>query len=175
MPPDCGSTLRRDPRGGRSNSPSGANEKEQFYECLRSLVDALVTGLIEGTVAAAESERSGARGVEAVGACPGVWPTFRADVAEDQRGVEAIPAAKVYTSHPPQCRRTGRKVDGDDPSELFRFFVAHPEHLPAAYADEKPLPRPVHRVVCGYIAGMTDHFLLRQCREILRIPVSEAE
>ena len=26
---------------------------------------------------------------------------------------------------------------------------------------------PRHRVVCDYIAGMTDHFLLRQCRELL--------
>jgi dGTP triphosphohydrolase len=26
---------------------------------------------------------------------------------------------------------------------------------------------PRHRVVCDYIAGMTDHFLLRQCAELL--------
>ena len=38
--------------------------------------------------------------------------------------------------------------------------------MPKHYADLAQR-EPRHRVVCDYIAGMTDHFLLRQCHELL--------
>ncbi len=45
-------------------------------------------------------------------------------------------------------------------AELFEFYVAHPDKLPEYYVE--PLAAsPVHRVVCDYIAGMTDGFFLR--------------
>ena len=46
-------------------------------------------------------------------------------------------------------------------SELFAFWMAHPESLPHNYRDkakEESLPR----VICDYIAGMTDHFIYEQ-------------
>ena len=43
--------------------------------------------------------------------------------------------------------------------------------MPKHYA-ELAQNEPRHRVVCDYIAGMTDHFLLRQCQELLGAPVS---
>ena len=49
---------------------------------------------------------------------------------------------------------------------LFFFFMEHPDRMPRHYA-ELARNEPRHRVVCDYIAGMTDHFLLRQCRELL--------
>lgn len=52
---------------------------------------------------------------------------------------------------------------------LFSFFLAHPDRMPKYYAD-LALSSPRHRVVCDYIAGMTDHFLLRQCHELLGAP-----
>jgi len=48
---------------------------------------------------------------------------------------------------------------------LFRFFVEQPARMPRHYA-ELARTTPVHRVVCDYIAGMTDHFLLRQCSDL---------
>lgn len=47
--------------------------------------------------------------------------------------------------------------------ELFLFYLQYPERMPVAYA-EKTHRDPRHRVVCEYIAGMTDHFLLEQHR-----------
>jgi dGTPase len=44
--------------------------------------------------------------------------------------------------------------------ELFDFYVHHPEKLPGNYAEALETS-PVHRVVCDYIAGMTDGFFLR--------------
>ena len=37
-----------------------------------------------------------------------------------------------------------------------------------------PKNEPRHRVVCDYIAGMTDHFLLRQCRELLGLSAAHS-
>jgi dGTP triphosphohydrolase len=39
--------------------------------------------------------------------------------------------------------------------------MEHPSAMPEHYA-ELAKREPPHRVVCDYIAGMTDHFLLRQ-------------
>ena len=39
--------------------------------------------------------------------------------------------------------------------------------MPKQHAEMAEQP-PTHRIVCDYIAGMTDHYLLRQCREMLR-------
>jgi len=46
-------------------------------------------------------------------------------------------------------------------SELFAFWMEHPKALPHNYqekAEEESLPR----VLCDYIAGMTDHFIYEQ-------------
>jgi dGTP triphosphohydrolase len=41
--------------------------------------------------------------------------------------------------------------------------------MPKNYAEQTDT-EPPHRVVCDYIAGMTDHFLLRQYHELLGKP-----
>ena len=51
-------------------------------------------------------------------------------------------------------------------AELFDYYVEHPDAMPKAYA-ELAQRAPKYRVVCDYIAGMTDHFLLRQHAELL--------
>jgi dGTPase len=46
-------------------------------------------------------------------------------------------------------------------TDLFDFWMSHPESLPHSYQDkakEDTLPR----VICDYIAGMTDHFIFEQ-------------
>ena len=50
--------------------------------------------------------------------------------------------------------------------ELFRFFLDHPDRLPENYVEEAE-NQPLHRIVCDYIAGMTDGFFERCYRELL--------
>ena len=45
--------------------------------------------------------------------------------------------------------------------ELFRFWIAHPEELPQSYQEQLAEEKPA-RVICDYIAGMTDSFILRE-------------
>ena len=44
---------------------------------------------------------------------------------------------------------------------LFQFFLEHPERLPENYQEEAHY-QPLHRLVCDYIAGMTDRFAMRE-------------
>lgn len=46
-------------------------------------------------------------------------------------------------------------------SDLFRFWMENPGELPASYQEQLEQEKPA-RVVCDYIAGMTDNFILRE-------------
>jgi dGTPase len=45
-------------------------------------------------------------------------------------------------------------------AELFTYFLADPGRLPEAYSSQARSDAP-HRVVCDYIAGMTDSYFRR--------------
>jgi len=49
---------------------------------------------------------------------------------------------------------------------LFGYFLKHPRRLPTSYY-AKTQQEPVHRIVCDYIAGMTDNYLIGQHRKHL--------
>ena len=51
-------------------------------------------------------------------------------------------------------------------ARLFALFVAHPELLPEWHL-ERMRTLPVQRVVCDYIAGMTDGFFQRTAARLL--------
>jgi dGTPase len=56
-------------------------------------------------------------------------------------------------------------------AEMFQLFVDEPERLPD-YHRELSEMGPIHRVVCDYIAGMTDGFLHRTYEQMFgqRVP-----
>jgi dGTPase len=49
---------------------------------------------------------------------------------------------------------------------LFLYFCEHPETMPPLHA-ELANHQPRHRVVCDYIAGMTDRFLQQEHHRLL--------
>jgi dGTPase len=51
-------------------------------------------------------------------------------------------------------------------AELFGFFLEHPDRLPHPYS-EQAAGEAAHRVVCDYIAGMTDGFFRRTYQRIV--------
>jgi dGTPase len=51
--------------------------------------------------------------------------------------------------------------------ELFEFWMAQPGRLPLSY-QEITRAEPLARVVCDYIAGMTDHFIYEQYEKYCR-------
>lgn len=51
-------------------------------------------------------------------------------------------------------------------SELYRYFVIHPEKMPQEFLPTADDGEPVERHVCDYIAGMTDRYAIRVYADI---------
>jgi len=133
----------------------GATPRERFHEGLRQLVDQMVTGLIEGTVNA--TRQAGVDGFEAVRQYPSRLAAFTPEAQAASRDLKRFLYAKVYAS---EALGADRERSMSAIAELFRYFLADPERLPEPYA-EQARETPPHRVVCDYIAGMTDAFFNR--------------
>jgi dGTPase len=137
----------------------GATDRERFYEGLRHMVDALVSGLIEGTVRTARD--SGAESFEDVREWPRRLAAFTADAAAASQELKQFLYARVYASPALQADRQ-RSMNAI--AELFEYFLEDPERLPEAYT-ERAKKGPPHRVICDYIAGMTDGYFNRVYRD----------
>ena len=133
----------------------------KFNEALKHVLDLLATSLIEHTRESIEA--AGVQAVEDVRRSPKRLAGFSPVMAEQNAALKRFLSARVY-SLPAIAEERDRSVLALE--ELFRFFLAHPDRLPPHYA-EQARHDPPHRVICDYIAGMTDQFLLRQCRDLL--------
>lgn len=140
--------------------PNGAT-KLTFNEALKRVFNGFATDLIENTQRAID--RSGVRAVEDVRSQPSRLAGFSQAVAEQNRLLKRFLSVKIY-SHDAIVEDRNRSVEALD--ALFQLFLDHPERMPEPYANQAE-QTPRARVVCDYIAGMTDHFLLRQWRELL--------
>ncbi len=159
-----GEIERANPGENRSRSKR-ASQKLRFNEALKRVLDLLATDLIENTGKAVAE--SGAGDVEKVRRLPSRLAAFSTGVAEENAALKRFLFARVY-SFPAIAEDRDRSVMSLE--ELFRFFMGHPDRMPPNYAEEAG-SEPLHRVVCDYIAGMTDQFLLRQHRELIGTPV----
>jgi dGTPase len=138
-----------------------ALEKLKFNEALKRVLDYLVTDLIQTT--RRRLQRAGIRSVAAVRAKPTRLVGLSPAASEENRKLREFLTRNLY-SHP--SIRAERKKITDSISGLFRYFLEHPRSLPASYQEKIP-GEPLRRVVCDYIAGMTDNYLLEQYRKYL--------
>jgi dGTPase len=133
----------------------GATERDLFQEGLRGLLDWLVSGLVQGTIEAADA--FSVEGVDDVRAHSRRIASFTLPTHAANRALKQFLHHTLYYSEPMtgERRRSATQI-----AELFEFWVSHPDKLPANYV-ESLASSPVHRVVCDYIAGMTDGYFLR--------------
>jgi dGTPase len=129
-----------------------APDGTRFQEILRQLIDLLVSGLIEGTARAADS--AGAGLPEDVRNHPVRLACMSEEARDTGARLKRFLHAHLYST-PPLLEERRRAAAGIE--RLFGHFCAHPEELPDGHR-ERIGPLPVHRVVCDYIAGMTDNF-----------------
>jgi len=148
--------------------PSGP-EKLKFNEALKRVLDQLATDLIDNT--RANVQKAGVHTVDDVRNHHARLAGFSASIAQANGALKRFLNQRLY-AHPVIVIDRDRSVAALD--ALFRFFMEHPTKLPQQYS-ERVAAEPLHRVVCDYIAGMTDHFLLRQCHELLGTPLEKAE
>jgi dGTPase len=148
--------------------PTG-RRKLKFNETLRRVFDRLVTDLIETTLR--QTQASGAETVEDIRRLDKRLAGFSPEIGAENAKLKRFLGEHLYSIAAISEDRD-RSVAALD--ALFSFFMDHPDRMPASYA-QVASTEPRYHVVCDYIAGMTDHFLLRQCRELIGIPVLEAE
>lgn len=133
-----------------------ALEKLKFSECLRRLLDRMAGDLIHASghrIRAARINRS--RDVRMHSErLLGFSPEVEAERAE----IKTFLHERLYESPVLSGDRTRHE---ELIAELFRFWMAHPEDLPGSYREQLEDTKPA-RIVCDYIAGMTDNFLLRE-------------
>jgi dGTPase len=141
-------------------APAG-RAKLLFNEALRSVLDHLASDLI--TTTREQIRAAGVRDVEGVRRAGKRLAQFSPDAARQNGELKRFLFTALYDN---AAIVEDRERSVDALEELFRYYVARSGAMPPYYA-EQALREPVHRVVCDYIAGMTDHFLLKQHRELV--------
>jgi dGTPase len=136
-----------------------SRDKLKFNEVLRHVLDMLASDLISNTQR--QVRESGVQSVEDVRRAP----CRLAGLSDSARAKNALLKAFLFThvySHPIITEDCARSIQCLE--ELFGYYLRQPYSVPEPY-EEMARDTPRHLVVCDYIAGMTDQFLLRQHQE----------
>ncbi len=137
----------------------GASEAVRMKEAVRGLINWLVTGLIEGTVGAAQ----GIAGLDEIRANPSRIARFSAETGTGSLDLKQLLRRQVY------CSETLLRLRGKSAgsvAELFQFFLDHPGRLNELYPEDPGSSAELHRRICDYLAGMTDGYFLRTCQQL---------
>lgn len=136
----------------------GAPERVQVQEVIRGLINFMVGGLLQGTIAATE----GISDFEAVRSAPERVVRFTGEAAQCSRELKVYLRNQVYES---DAVRSATRVSVGRMEALFDYLYTHPDQMPQLYREQSS-NEPLHRQVCDYIAGMTDGFFLKTCDQL---------
>jgi len=130
-----------------------APDKLKFNEALKRVLNCFVTDLIENIKA--RVVEAGVTSLDDVRHHPARLAGFSPAIEAERREAKAYLYKTLYESRPlqPEKNKAEKIV-----TETFDYLVAHPEALPPSY-QEKIAHEKLVRVICDYIAGMTDHYI----------------
>src|SRR5581483_6304668 len=132
------------------------HDKLKFNEALKRILDGFVSDLIQNTQLQLAQARI--KTVDDVRRCGQRLATFSPPIEEQRRKTKAFLYENLYFS----SALDPEKNDAEQiVTALFDFWMAHPEDLPQSY-QEKAEAEPLARIVCDYIARMTDSFIYDQ-------------
>src|SRR5271156_6147834 len=141
----------------------GAPEKLQFNETVRRILNRFADDLISNTQS--RLTQAGVRTLDDVRAHPVRLAAFSPTVdAERQQTKDFLHENLYYSPALAEEKNDAERIV----AELFAFWMNHPETLPPNY-QEKAKQESLPRIVCDYIAGMTDHFIYEQYEKHLSI------
>src|ERR1700676_709476 len=133
-----------------------APDKLKFNETLKRVLNLFVDDLITNT--RARLNQAKIQTLEGVRQHPERLAAFSPGIEADRKLNKDFLYENLYYS--PSL--AGEKEDAERVvKELFTFWMDHPETLPHNY-QEKAKQDSLPRVVCDYIAGMTDNFIFEQ-------------
>jgi dGTPase len=147
--------------------PAG-RDKLKFNAALRLVLDHLVTDLIDTTQERVLASRSGT--VDDIRRAPRRLAGFSEPFAERNTEMKRFLFKHIY-NHPAITEDRDRSIRSLE--ELFLYYLNSPGSMPASH-EESASTEARHVVVCDYIAGMTDQFLLRKHHEHFGSPASSA-
>ena len=133
-----------------------AIDKLKFNEALKRMFDRLVSDLIHETQKMIQD--AGVQSLRDVRTFPRRLASFSSAVDEERREAKEFLYANLY-----QSATLGPEKDDAERviGELFEFWMEKPGTLPQNYR-EKAKEEPLARVICDYIAGMTDNYIYEQ-------------
>ncbi|MGC2644938.1 MAG: deoxyguanosinetriphosphate triphosphohydrolase, partial [Candidatus Sulfotelmatobacter sp.] len=133
-----------------------APEKLQFNEALKRVFNRLTGDLITNTQA--RVKQAEVKTLADVRTHQERLAAFSPGVEAERKQIKDFLYENLYYSR----SLAGEKDDAERiVSELFAFWMEAPSALPHYY-EEKAEQESLPRVVCDYIAGMTDHFIIEQ-------------
>jgi dGTPase len=148
-------------RDAEKKYPTAPN-KLKFNEALKAMLNELVTDLIDNT--AKRIREANVKTLEDVRRYPERLAAFSPQIERKRREAKQFLYENLYLSAPLRPEKLdGERVVGD----LFEYWLRHPESLPTSY-QKKAEAEPLARVVCDYIAGMTDNFIIDQHKKLVR-------
>ena len=131
-------------------------EKLKFNEALKGILDRMASDLIENTQH--RLKEAGIATLAEVRLHPERIAFFSPEVDSERKQIKNFLYENLYYS--PSL--ADEKDDAERiVTELFAFWMENPSALPQHY-QEKAAQESLPRVVCDYIAGMTDHFIIGQ-------------
>ena len=139
----------------------GASNQVRFWEIQRRLINILVGGLVQGTARAADA--AGMRSVNDVRALGYRLACLTPEAAEINRQIKQLLTDRVYSY---AVLIEDRSAAVGKLGELFGFLLENPECVSPGYREHLN-SAPAYRVVCDYLAGMTDSYLVRRHSELL--------
>jgi dGTPase len=133
-----------------------AIDQLKFNETLKRMLDRLAGDLILHTEA--QIQAAGVSTAKQVRSCPNRLVGLSPPAEQERREAKQFLYTHLYFS-----KALGPEKDDAERviAELFQFWLRKPETLPPSYR-EKAKNDPLPRVVCDYIAGMTDNFIYEQ-------------
>ena len=137
----------------------GARMRLKFNEALRQVIDHLVSDLITNTHTLVR--QSGVRTADEIRGVPARLARFSETARAQNAQLKGFLFAHIY-DHPLITEDSQRSVACL--AELFTYYLQQRDSMPESQEQAaQQIAR--HFVVCDYIAGMTDQFLLRQYHE----------
>ena len=155
-----GTALWRSSREAVEASTPGLKPEIRNYQIIRSLINRQVTDLISAS--AEQLQQRKIQSVEDVRTCSERLITFSRDMLELRTPLKQLLWDQFYHHY-----RVARMADKAKRfiGELFHHYLKHPEQLPNTTRSRITRGEDPHRVVCDYLAGMTDRYCLEEYKK----------
>ncbi len=124
----------------------------KFNEALKRVLNRFVSDLIENTQRRVQD--TGIGSLDELRRFPERLAEFSPEVEQERGEAKSFLYEALYNCKPlePEKRKAEKVL-----TEVFNHLIAHPDSLPPGYQERAQTEKLV-RVVCDYIAGMTDHY-----------------